>query len=83
MADVERYWFPAKRYGWGWGLPTKWQGWVGLAVYLVLLGVGVRVFPPADSRFSFFGYLCAVTALLFIICYAKGEPPSWRWGDKR
>jgi hypothetical protein len=22
------FWFPAKRYGWGWGLPVKWQGLV-------------------------------------------------------
>lgn len=25
------YWFPAKRYGWGWGLPSSWQGWVVLS----------------------------------------------------
>jgi hypothetical protein len=23
-----KIWFPAKRYGWGWGLPCCWQGWV-------------------------------------------------------
>jgi hypothetical protein len=23
-----------------------------------------------------------VLVLLFI-CYAKGEPPSWRWGDRK
>jgi hypothetical protein len=23
-----RYWFRAKRYGMGWGLPLAWQGWV-------------------------------------------------------
>ena len=21
-----RYWFPVKRYGWGWGLPGTWEG---------------------------------------------------------
>jgi hypothetical protein len=25
-------WFIAKRYGWGWGLPCAWQGWVVFAV---------------------------------------------------
>jgi hypothetical protein len=28
---MSRYWFPAKRYGWGWGLPVTWQGWAVLA----------------------------------------------------
>ena len=22
---TERYWFPAKRYGWGWGAPRTWH----------------------------------------------------------
>ncbi|HTS17465.1 MAG TPA: hypothetical protein VMP11_07825 [Verrucomicrobiae bacterium] len=26
----KRVWFRAKRYGWGWGLPCAWQGWVVL-----------------------------------------------------
>ncbi len=31
--DQPRYWFPAETYGWGWGLPITWEGWV------VLVGV--------------------------------------------
>jgi hypothetical protein len=23
------FWFPAKKFGWGWGPPVKWQGWMG------------------------------------------------------
>ena len=23
-------WFPAKTFGWGWGVPKTWQGWVAL-----------------------------------------------------
>jgi hypothetical protein len=26
VPNDKTYWFPAKRYGWGWGLPTVWQG---------------------------------------------------------
>lgn len=29
-ARNRKYWFPAKRFGWGWGLPSAWQGWVVL-----------------------------------------------------
>lgn len=33
MDSQNKYWFPAKRYGWGWGLPVRWEGWVCLAIY--------------------------------------------------
>jgi len=26
MQTERDYWFPAKRYGWGWGIPNRWQG---------------------------------------------------------
>jgi hypothetical protein len=34
MNDSE-YWFPVRpaRDGWGWGLPTAWQGWLVLALW--------------------------------------------------
>jgi hypothetical protein len=32
MPDPPRYWFPAKTYGWGWGLPSTWEGWLVLVV---------------------------------------------------
>jgi hypothetical protein len=48
------YWFAAKRFGWGCGLPLTWPGWLVYARWFaVLLG----------------------------ICYWKGEPARWRWGD--
>ena len=28
-------------------------------------------------------FLTVMTGLLVRVCYAKGEPPSWRWGDQR
>ncbi len=31
------YWFTAKLYGWGWGLPTCWQGWVVLHAYVLCM----------------------------------------------
>jgi len=35
--EEKKFWFPAKRYGWGWGLPCRWQGWVVLLIYLLLI----------------------------------------------
>lgn len=33
-------WFPAKRYGWGWGFPITWQGWIVMAAFLALVTSG-------------------------------------------
>jgi hypothetical protein len=41
---MAEYWFPAKRYGWGWGLPTAWQGWLVFVGYILLLVVGASCF---------------------------------------
>ena len=74
------YWFPANRYGWGWGLPNTWQGWVVYGVYSALLVAGLVVLPPAQNEIGFFAYIVALSAVLCAVCYAKGEPPKWRWG---
>lgn len=73
------YWFRAKRYGWGWGLPTAWQGWVVFGAYFVLVIGGAIAFPQA-SMALFIAYEFILTCLLFVICWIKGEPPRWRWG---
>jgi hypothetical protein len=80
MAPVHDYWFPAKRYGWGWGLPARWQGWVALAVYFVLLGVVVVAFEPAHHPFAFAVLVALLSLALVAVCWLKGEPPRWRWG---
>lgn len=41
----KRYWFPAKEYGYGWGLPVTWQGWLVIVAYLVLIAAGIFLFP--------------------------------------
>jgi hypothetical protein len=75
-----KYWFPPKRYGWGWGLPSTWQGWVVFLGFIVLISGGAVVVPPNEHLAGFVGYCGALCAVLVGICYAKGEPPRWRWG---
>lgn len=82
MSKPSQYWFPAKRYGWGWGPPTSWQGWTVLAVWFAALLVMAFEFLP--GRPVTFQLSAAGLALaLILICYVKGEPPSWRWGDRK
>lgn len=82
MSREPNYWFPAKRYGWGWGFPRTWQGWIVIAGYAVLVGTGAIVIPPSVRPGAFFGYLLLATLVLIAICRAKGEPPRWRWGTR-
>lgn len=77
------YWFPAKRYGWGWGLPCAWQGWVVLAAFVVLLSGGAWLMPPPAHGIALGLYAAVLVVLLVAVVAAKGEPPGWRWGDDR
>lgn len=78
--DRTRYWFPAKTYGWGWGFPSTWQGWITLVVYVAALAASARLFPPGERTVGFIVSTAAVTAALLAVCWLKGEPPRWRWG---
>lgn len=75
-----KYWFPAKRYGWGWGFPSAWQGWVVLAVYFGLLVLGMWLLPPHAYPHYFGLFAAVISGLLLWVCKLKGEPPVWRWG---
>jgi hypothetical protein len=82
MDDGKGYWFPAKSYGWGWGFPNTWQGWVVLIAYLAGIAAAVVFVPPETRTLEFFMIVGALTVLLLIVCWFKGEPPRWRWGRK-
>jgi hypothetical protein len=82
MSPNSKVWFPAKRYGWGWGLPLGWQGWAVYVGFIVLIVVGLRSIVPQKHPALWFGYLVWLAALLFSICLWKGEKPQWRWGHR-
>lgn len=75
------FWFPAKRYGWGWGPPVTWQGWLVMILWMIIV-IGVSPFLAGHNWFAFAAFILFMAALLIAICYAKGEPPRWRWGEK-
>jgi hypothetical protein len=76
------YWFPAKRYGWGWGPPIAWQGWTVLALWLIAIFASAVVFLP-KRMIAFQVSILLLTVALVLVCYKTGEPPSWRWGDRK
>jgi hypothetical protein len=80
QSDRPRYWFPAKRYGWGWGVPCRWQGWAVLVGYIALTVAAVRFVPPDRNWPGFLASVFGLAAAMVFVCWWKGEPPKWRWG---
>jgi hypothetical protein len=90
MAAPKDYWFKPKRYGWGWGLPATWQGWVSFGIFITVWLIALAMLVPTDS-----GDLKAKNIIIFItimlldvaglvyISFKHGESPKWRWGNKK
>lgn len=79
--DAPAPWFRAKRYGWGWGLPQRWQGWLVLATYVVLQIGAAALFLPLDNV-MFLLCTAMLTTGLIAVCWVTGEKPRWRWGEE-
>ncbi len=81
MSDSEpRFWFPAKRYGWGWGLANCWQGLVVQIGYVAVLIAGAKILLP-EARGDFWTLVAVSTEALIAVHWLKGEKPlRWRWG---
>lgn len=77
----QKYWFPAKRYGWGWGLPGMWQGWAVLVLWVATLVLAIRYLIPSNI-YAHLAFTAAMVGVLLAICYIKGEPPRWRFGPQ-
>ena len=83
MSEPEtKYWFPAKRYGWGWGPPATWQGWLALVVWVAAVTAASLVTMLPTPRWGLFaGSIVVLLAVIILVCWMKGEPPRWRWGE--
>jgi hypothetical protein len=68
VTEPPEYWFPAKRYGWGWGLPQTWQGWLVLAVFFGLLGGGFVLGSPAEHGMAYLVYPGVLVVLPMAVC---------------
>lgn len=64
MSDGPAFWFSVKRYGWGWGLPVRWQGWVVLVSYVALVTAASYYFNALRGVITFAACILALTACL-------------------
>ncbi len=81
---MQKPWFKAKRYGWGW-TPITWQGWVIMIIWILInlkafILMDVKSHSGSDILISFAPIFIITTIIFLIICYRKGEKPGWRWG---
>jgi hypothetical protein len=80
MQTERKCWITAKRYGWG-------GGFLVLARLAGLGGFRCAVsrwlFPPSARQClgPYLAYVAVLCALLVGVCWLKGEPPRWRWGN--
>ena len=73
--DSHKYWFRAKRYGCGWGLPLTWKGWLSYSSYIGLIVIFTFIFPPDKKFAAFMLSTCGLGAILIVLFWIKGEPP--------
>ena len=59
-----------------------WQGWVVIGIFAVLILGGAVVLLPTYGSTVFVTYAVCLCLGLVAVCWAKGEPPAWRWGAK-
>jgi hypothetical protein len=83
MAEDERkYWFRAKRYDWGWGLPGTWQGWVVLIFRVAAFILGRRYLLPQNT-YVHLAFALAMLGLLLSICYKiRGTSAMAPWPSR-
>ena len=74
-------WFPAKKYGWGWGFPISWQGWLFFVIWIAALFGGIASIQSQPlPGYVLYAFLLAMVFVLLAVCSVKGEKPKWRWG---
>jgi hypothetical protein len=85
--ETQHHWFSRKRYGYGWGLPTAWQGWLSLALYIasMLLGGVILLSDAPDDTLTkevgyFFGWVLFLTLILYVVVRKHAPKPKWQWG---
>ena len=50
---------------------------VGVVTYTAIM------YPPDKSPVVFLVNIVSSVLIFIAICWLKGEPPKWRWGDKK
>lgn len=80
MTD-DNAWFRPKRYGYGAGLPLKWQGWALVLIALAIIWTVVFWFPNRPWVIVSVAVPVAIVCSLIAAKTTRGGW-RWRWGEK-
>ncbi len=80
MSD-EDVWFEPKPFGYGSGLPVRWQGWAVLAAYLVAVSVAALALAERHRGLFIAAVLLMSVPLMVISAQHTRGGWRWRWGD--
>ncbi|MEO7276482.1 MAG: hypothetical protein ABIW33_00465 [Sphingomicrobium sp.] len=80
MTD-EGYWFRPRRYGFGSGVPIKWQGWALVLVTLAVIWSVVFWFPDRPLIIISVAVPAAIVCAIIAARTTRGGW-RWRWGEK-
>jgi hypothetical protein len=70
-------WFEKKRFGWGWGLPLTWQGWLTLLIFIAFLAS----LPLITSNATLLVVLVLAAVTVFsVIAWVTSGKPEWSNG---
>ena len=73
-------WFRAKKFGYGAGLPFKWQGWVTLAVYLLAMtGLGLLADNDKAIPEIVTVALMLIVTGIFVVIVRNHTEGGWKW----
>ena len=84
---MDKLWFRARDYGWGW-TPVSIEGWLVMLAFVAAIAGGVWWFmsslrsgaDPQTTTILFLLWVAAAVAALIAVAWATGERPHWRWG---
>ena len=73
-------WFRAKRFGYGAGLPFKWQGWVVLGLYvLAMTGLGLLADNEQAIPTIVTVALMLIVTGIFLVIVRNHTEGGWKW----
>ena len=83
---MKQPWFGKRRYGYGWGMPQTWQGWLTLIIWFILVLASTKMLPKdrdthINKALPWFGVMFVLVTILGLICYKTSGKPEWHWGD--
>ena len=69
----EQAWFAAKRYGYGWGFPKRWQGWVVFLGYLLAVVVPAFFLTTPGRTVGYLVYVILLSLALVAVCVERPD----------